>query len=239
MGIFDALFGGEEKQVLRQCRRVSNRNAQPEDREAAARWLFENGSEQAIYGLLGRFDVSIENQMKDANEKEFVFQLLVELGPPVVEPARTYVKRCKSIALPLRLLGAVGGRDVLLTTVMELLDVEAQREDFKADRKRQLLILLAEHRDPRILPSAARFLGDFDEGVRYASAEAIIAQEDESAREPLLEALANVDEESNRLRARIADAFVSRRWSLGDRAEAVAGAPPAGYAVRGQHLVRT
>ena len=34
-----------------------------------------NGTERAIYGLLGRFDIAIENSKKDANEKAFVFEL--------------------------------------------------------------------------------------------------------------------------------------------------------------------
>ena len=61
MGFLDIFFGSPAKQLDRQCRRAQNINAQPEDREAAALFLAEDGSEQAIYGLLGRFDVRIEN----------------------------------------------------------------------------------------------------------------------------------------------------------------------------------
>ena len=238
MGLLEIIFGGPEAQLERQCKRVINRNAQPEDREAAALFLAENGSERAVYGLLGRFDVAIENPMKDANEKSFVFQLLAELGgEAVLEPAVLFSKRCKNIAMPLRLVEAVGGVAPLLATVLEMLDVEAGKEDFKPDRKRNLLVKLADYRDERITPSAVRFLGDFDEGVRYAAAQAILAQEGDEGREALILAMANPEEESNRLRVRIAEICAARRWPLGDQAGAVASNPPGGWKVKGRFLV--
>ncbi len=237
MGFLDALFG-PEKQILQKSRKLANIFAQPEDREAAARWLADEGSDQAILGLLGRFDVSIENSMKDAAEKELVTELLRGMGGAVLGPARRYVRRCKNMAWPLRVIEDAGGREDALASVLEMLDEEAAREDFKPDRKRNLLVKVADYRDPRIVPSAVRFLGDFDEGVRYAAAEAVLAQGTTDGREGLLAVLANPAEESNRLRARIADAFATRGWTLGDRARDVAARPPAGWQVRGQTLVR-
>ncbi|MFH1463302.1 MAG: hypothetical protein ABIO70_02845 [Pseudomonadota bacterium] len=237
MGFLDLIFGGGGSQLDRQCKRVQNINAQPEDREAAALFLAGDGGEQAIYGLLGRFDVRIENAMKDANEKAFVFDLLVELGPPVLEPAILYVKRCKNLANPLRLIETLGGREPLLLTVLEMLDEEAVREDFKPDRKRHLLVKLADYRDERVTPSAVRFLADFDEGVRYAAAQAVIHQETDAGREELLVALANPEEESNRVRVRIGETFAGRRWPLGEHAAALAENPPQGFQVRNGLLI--
>jgi hypothetical protein len=233
MGLFDFLTGGHDSQVIRQCKRVANINGQPEDRDAAARWLAADGSEQAIYGLLGRFDISIENQMKDAAEKELVFELLLAVEGPVLAAANRYVVRCKSIAFPLRLIATLGGNTALVDTLLSLLSAEAAKEDYKPDRKRQFLIRAAECRDARIVAGAAPFLKDFDEGVRYAAAEAIIAQESDEGRPFLLEALANSDEESNRLRVRIAEVFASRKWGLDDKAAAIGQNPPVGWRVAG------
>jgi hypothetical protein len=236
MGFLDVIFGSPQKQLERQCKRVQNINAQPEDREAAALFLAEDGSEPAIYGLLGRFDVRIENAMKDRNEKAFVFELLEALGDPVLEPAIIFAKRCKNIANPLRLIEALGGTEPLLATVLGMLDEEAAKEDYKPDRKRHLLVLLADQRDERIAASAARFLDDFDEGVRYAAAQAVIAQETEQCADQLVAALANPDEESNRLRVRIAEVVAGRRWSLEPHVEALKANPPAGFRVKGKYL---
>lgn len=238
MGFLDLIFGGGGSQIERQCRRVQNINAQPEDREAAALFLASDGSEEAIYGLLGRFDVRIENAMKDANEKAFVFDLLCELGPPAILPAIEFSKRCKNLANPLRLIEMLGGTGPLLGTVLGMLDEEAAREDYKPDRKRHLLVKLADYRDPRISPSAVRFLKDFDEGVRFAAAQAVIHQETEVGREDLLAALANPQEESNRIRVRIAETFAARRWPLGESAAALTENPPSGFLVRGGVLAQ-
>ena len=237
MGFLDIIFGSPAKQLERQCKRVQNINAQPEDREAAALFLAEDGSEQAIYGLLGRFDVRIENAMKDRNEKAFVFDLLEALGQPALDPAVIFSKRCKNIANPLRLIEALGGTGPLLDTVLGMLDEEAEKEDYKPDRKRHLLVLLADQRDERIADSAARFLEDFDEGVRYSAAQAVIAQESERAMDRLLAALANPTEESNRLRVRIAEVVAARRWALDPHVEALQGNLPNGFQVKGRYLV--
>jgi hypothetical protein len=237
MGFLDIIFGNPQKQLERQCKRVQNINAQPEDREAAALFLAEDGSEPAIYGLLGRFDVRIENAMKDRNEKAFVFELLEALGEPVLEPAILFSKRCKNIANPLRLIEALGGTEPVLATALEMLDEEAAKEDYKPDRKRHLLVLLAEKKDERIAPSAARFLDDFDEGVRYAAAQAVISQDTQQCREDLVGALANPEEESNRLRVRIAEVVAARRWALDPHVQALQENPPTGFAVKGRYLV--
>ena len=238
MGMFDFIFGGPEKQVLRQCKRVSNKNAQPEDREAAAFWLAENGGEQAILGLLGRFEITIENQMKDLGEKQVVFDLLEEIGQPVLEPTTTFVKVCKSIAKPLRLLQEVGGSTVLLKVIYEMLDVEAAKDDFKPLKKRQLLIKLAELKDNGKIASASRFLQDFDEGVRYAASECMLSQESDTAHGPLLAVLADPEDDSNRLKIRLAEVFHQRRWDLGEVSEMIAPNPPTGWKVQGNRLVK-
>ena len=80
MGIFDFFTGGEDGQIKRHAKRVRNLNAQVEDREVSAHWLAENGTEEAITALLGRYTITYEHRMKDAKEKELVLNLLLGLG---------------------------------------------------------------------------------------------------------------------------------------------------------------
>ena len=47
---------------------MSDRDAQPEDRENSARFLAEDGSAKALMGLLTRFDMTITGQSKDRTE---------------------------------------------------------------------------------------------------------------------------------------------------------------------------
>lgn len=236
MGLLDWLTGGDEAQVRRHAKRIANINAQNEEREMSAHWLAENGSDAAILGLLGRFGLTIESQMKDAKEKQLAYDLLLDLGPKVVAPTKDWLARSNNIAMPLRLIAHFEGNASVVGLLLELLSRE--NDPFKTEKKRQLLIKLTEFKDPRIIPAVIPLLKDFDEGIRYAAAEVLIAQDDISGAPALAEALANPEEESNRVRVRIAEGLSQRRWSLGQHADAVAARPPFGWKVAGDRILQ-
>ncbi len=100
-----------------------------------------------------------------------------------------------------------------------------------------MLIKLAEFQDESIAWEVTELLEDFDEGVRYAAAEVLIAQEPTDAiRDALLDRLVHEEEDSNRLRVRIAEVASSRNWLLEHREEAVLANPPQGWTVAGGRL---
>lgn len=206
----------EDKRIQKEQRNVTNRDKQPEDRESAARWLADNGSGRALVALLTRFDMQLEHQMNDRDEREFVFGLLVRHGDALDRPLRAHLKRCKMIAMPLRLLEEASGREAAIEMAFELLKIELDRDDFKPQKKIDLLTWMAEHRHPEAIQRLAPFLKDFDEGVRYAAAEVILGQQDDAAKGPLEAVLADPSEESNRLKVRLCEAFQRRRWTLSD-----------------------
>ena len=234
MGLLDFFSGGAEGQLKRHSKRATNLNAQAEDREASLQWLAQEGSDQAILGLLGRFSITYEHQMKDLNEKQLVFELLEEMGAKVCGPIKIWCKTAIQFARPLQLVDRFEGEEA---TVALLLDLLAQENDpFKPEKKRQILIKLAEYMDPRIVPGIDDCLRDFDEGIRYAAVEALLSQSDDGIQTSLALCIADDKEESNRLRVRIAEAFHQRGWGLGEQAEAVAARPPHGWAVTGDRL---
>lgn len=235
MGLFDFLSGGEEAQLKRHAKRMTNINAQHEDRLASAHWLADNGSDAAITGLLGRFTWTLESQMKDAAEKKLVYELLTDLGPKSCAPMREWMRKNANIAQPLRLLEHFEGRDAVVATLLDLLARE--NDPFKTEKKRQILIKLTEYKHASILPAVIPVLDDFDEGVRYGAVEVLLAQEDPAAAVPLATRLANPEEDSNRLRGRIAEGFHQRRWSLGAHADSVAGNAPRGWQVSGDRVL--
>lgn len=237
MGLFD-FFLSEEKLVKRNIARLINRDSQPEDREAAARYLAQRDTAEASLGLLQRFDLQLEHQLKDQGEKELVFDLLVPKGKVLVEPLQVWLRQCKSLAMPLKLLGEVGGREVAIEMCYELLRIELEKDDFKPAKKKALLVWLAEQKHPGAALAAAPFVADFDEGVRYSAVEVIAAQADDSARPALLAVLTSPKEESGRVRARVAQVFVDRGWGLDGAEEAVAAHLPTGFRVRDGRIVR-
>ncbi|MFT4975082.1 MAG: HEAT repeat protein [Myxococcota bacterium] len=236
VGFLDYFRTGEAAQLKRHAKRMCNLNAQKEDRTASAYWLAENASEEAIIGLLNRFNMTYEHRMKDSEEKQLVYDLLLGIGTAVTQPVRQWVRKNPSFALPLRLVDHFEGADAAVEVLLDMLGREV--DPFKPEKKRQILIRLAEYRDERIIERVPACLEDFDGEIRYAAAEALIAQETDAVRDELARALANRNEESNRLRDRIAVAFEQRSWSLGAFAEDIADNPPYGWAVSDSKLQR-
>ena len=144
MGIFDFLFGGnKETQLKRHAKKVSNLNAQADEREASAQWLAEEGSPQAVAALLKRFSINYEQRMKDLNEKEYIYKLLERQGESVVEPAKEWMRRNINFAYPIQLVKKFEGEDVMIEFLLELLTLE--NDDFSPQKKLQLLSHLQNH----------------------------------------------------------------------------------------------
>jgi len=238
MGLLD-LFFSEEKKILRHTRRLTNRDAQPEDREASIVWLANNGSPNAIAGILSRFDMNLDHQLKDAGEKDTLYDVLAELGPDVVaRPLDVWLRQCRQFALPLRLLEQISGRDVAVDMALDLLKLEYDKDYFKPEKKHHLLVWLSDIRDPRCVERGAPFLRDFDEGVRYAAVELMLKQEGPEVIAALVSVLMDEKEESKRLKVRTAEGMVQRGWSVAGLAVDVDRLPE-GFAVKADRLVRT
>lgn len=238
MGLFDFMLSPEKK-IAKNVRRLTNRDSQPEDREASANWLADEGSPQAIMGLLSRFDMKLDHQLKDQGEKEHVFDLLHGLGEKSVEPARAWLRQCRAVARPLALLGHIRGEEAAIEAAFEILAIEAEHgNDFKPQKKKAVLIWLAERRHDGAVEAARPFLDDFDEGVRYAAAEVLIGQNDPETAADLVGMLTNPEEDSNRLKVRVCEVLMQRRWPVGDAAEELVQALPDGFTVRDGRIVR-
>ena len=230
MGWLDWLTGGEDGQLKRHVKRIRNLNAQAEDRIASAHWLAELGTEEAVVGMLGRFSINYEHRMKDTEEKNLVTELLRGLGQQkIAGPIRAWCRKNEAFARPLSLVHDLEGKGAAVDILLDMLGREV--DPFKTEKKRQILIKLSDYIDDRICERVPACLEDFDEGIRYAAAEALISQDVAEIRVDLARALARRDEESNRLRVRIAEAFHKRGWELGEHAEAIEERPPVGWVV--------
>jgi hypothetical protein len=231
-------FMSTDKRIQKNRRRVTNRDAQPEDREMSARWLIDQGSAKALRALLMRFDMTLPQQMQDQSERELMYQLLAVRGKDLVRPLKVHLKSCRQFAYPIRLFEEVEGEDQTLALVYELLNYELEKDDLNhPDKKRHMLVWLTERNDERALAAALPFLKDFDEAVRMAAVEVVFNQKSAEGRAPLEAALIDPKEDSNRMRVRVAEIFAQRDWQV-DQAAAVTEALPAEFMVRQGRVVR-
>jgi hypothetical protein len=225
MGVFDLFSKDNREQRARQknVERAVNKYAQSPDRMKALQSLRDDGSPEALYGLIRRFGMMYDKTIEDEQEKEWVFEMLVEKGAAVLGPLKRYLVTADSISWPLRLLDkVVATREEQIDVIAEALVRHEPGYERDPTKKIQLLNHLGGIKHLRVLALATPYLQDMDEGVRYAAVEAILHQEDEeTARGPLLDQFLSDKEDSLRLRIQIADGFAQRGWSLGDRRAAV------------------
>src|SRR5262249_26019084 len=100
------------------------------------------------------------------------------------------------------------------------------------DPKVQILAALEEHKHPRIREEVERFLEDVNEPARFHAAATLLAQDDRAVAPALARLVA--DEESVRVRTKVAEGLASRAWPLGEDARAaVRGVLPPAYALDG------
>ena len=157
MGLFDFLFGGSvEQQIQKHAKRIKSKDTPIEDRQASAHWLAENASPAAIRGLIGRFEMDYEHGMKDTSEKEEVSQLLIGLGQAAVDPLRACLLKTEKFARPLALYAQLTSQEDAMRLTVEMIEAEATRAELHPDKRRNLLVKLADFKDVSLVAVAPR-----------------------------------------------------------------------------------
>src|SRR5215468_5988598 len=124
MGVFDLFSkeGREHRARERNIGRAVNKYAQSPDRLKALQALRDDGSEEALYGLLKRFGMMYDKTIEDEQEKDWVFEVLAEKGITILPSLKKYMREAESISWPLRLLDKVADREVELAAIKEILE---------------------------------------------------------------------------------------------------------------------
>ena len=233
MGFLDRFSkdGRDQRAREKNAARAINKYMQSPDRMKALQALRDDGSDDALYALMKRFGMMYDKTIEDEQEKEWVFELLVEKGAAVLPALKRYVASADSISWPLRLLDKViDGREGRIDVIAEVLERHEPGYERDPTKKIQLLTHLAGLKHARVPALCAPYLADMDEGVRYAAVEALLKQGDEAAaRTPLLDTFAK--EESLRLRIRVADGFAELGWAVAERRAEVEKVLPDSYQI--------
>jgi hypothetical protein len=203
----------EERALANLIRRATHKYLQSPERYKAMEGLANLGSDAALYGLLRRFGMVYDKSIEDEQEKEWLFDALVEKGASTIPQIERYLQSADSISWPLRLLGKVAGKEHELEVVKRVLDRHEPGYERDPTKKIQLLNHLSQQKDPRAPSLVAPYLADMDEGVRMAAVESLLRlKNEEVAREALLQVFVSDTEESLRLRIRIAEGFAELGW---------------------------
>jgi hypothetical protein len=218
MGLFDMLSKGGRKAgaLKKNLARAANKDAQSADRMRSLEVLADDGSEEAIYGLLKRFSFVYDKTIEDEQEKEWVEEALIGMGGEKIMPMLTkYMHDAESISWPLRILEQVATPDQIYEILVKLAERNEPGYVRDPSKKIQMLTYMGEHKDGRLSALLVPYLEDMDEGVRFKTVESLVKQKNpDVAREPLLAHFVKPEEESGRIKLRIADGFADLGWEV-------------------------
>jgi len=214
MGLLD-FFGGGKGRLAKHIARAKNKDAQSADRFGSLEVLRDDGSPEAVEGLLSRFTIRYDKSIEDEQEKQFVFDELTKMGSKILPSLQKHLNSAESIAWGLKILDEVASKDEAWPILADLCERNDNTYIRDPSKKIQLLNHLGEHDDPRAAKALVPYLVDMDEGVRFVTVEALLRHKDpEIAREPLLTLLTNEKEESHRIKKRILDGFADLGWDV-------------------------
>jgi hypothetical protein len=220
----------KERSLKRTIEKANNQHVQSPDRYAAMEKLRDNGSEEALIGLCRRFSFACHKTIEDEQEKEWVVDTLVQMGDKALPAVRRYMKSAVSIAYPLRVVERIAPPGGILEVIDELLTAEQPGYTRDPMKRMQVIEYLAEWKgagDADIVTRLVPYLADFDENVRFKTVDAIAHHmvpgiTGPLVTGPLVTALVRPEEESRRLRVRIAEILAQHELPLGDAANQVA-----------------
>jgi hypothetical protein len=206
-----------EKTILRYKKHIKSKFGQGEDRQRAVHFFEELGGKQGHLGLLERFMVNVDQSIRDEEEKENVFRILVGFGAEVVPAIEDYLNRKDAaivpVTWPLKVLDAVTEPKEAVGVVVRALEQMGTTYAREPERKVLLVSQLAEYDDPRVVPALIPCLRDHRDEVQLEVLSALAKNADEAARESVLELL--VDEETPlRLRVSITDILQKLGWPV-------------------------
>jgi hypothetical protein len=209
--------------------RVEKR-AQNYDRQEAIQALSDMESAEAVTVLLKRFTFHMDPSITDQEEKDAAFRGILRAGREAIEPVRAFAAKAESLAWPMKIVKALVDETEYVEELLQWLTKWDTEYSKFVEPKVQLLTALEDHRHPRIREEIERFLEDVNEPARFHAASTVLAQEDAAVLPALVKLM--LDEESVRVRTRVAEGLVARAWPLAEADRAgVRKVLPAAYAV--------
>jgi len=253
MGLFDLFKSGTKKSgggngngngaktpagsaAAKWAEKAADKRAQNYDRQEAIAELAEMGTAEAAAALLKRFTFNMDPSITDQEEKDGAYQGILAAGQAAIEPIRGFAAKAESLAWPIKILKELLSEDAYVEELLLWLDRWDTEYAKFIDPKLQILGALEDHQHTSILPKVEPFLEDVNGDARFLAVGTVLAQQNDSSIEALLNAL--VEEESLRVKNRILDGFVGRGWVVPEeRLVATRKALPPDYSVDARRIV--
>ncbi|MGM0596233.1 MAG: hypothetical protein ACQES9_04270 [Myxococcota bacterium] len=231
MGFFSSLFNKEERHqraFAKNLRKTLNKNSQPDERQAAMHYLRNDGSPEAIYGLLKRFTITAQGKggaVVDEEEKEWVTRVILQFDREALPQLKKFifskegpsVNPVHSISQALQLIKQIvnGDKDYIYELFKELIKDNPPGYERDPIRKEEILNFLNDWDDPRMAKLIAPYLEDMNETIRFLTVDCLFnSNNEDTSREELLKLFLPEKDESLRIKNRIIHGFAENEWSI-------------------------
>ena len=231
----------ERSKLSKSIRTISNKHTLAENRLAAMDRLKSIGSEEALCGLLARYNFIItDKSIQDLEEKERVESILIEFGERAVPALKRFIESSTSIAWPVRILKKLISEDSLIHFLLGRVSTEEiVFNERLLDKNVELLNHLAEYNHIAIVKKATELLTpDNDDRIRFQAIAIIEKAGDENARNSLLK-LATDPSETARIKNRIFEAFAHQRWSVHGYRGKIEELLPSEYSITREGMIKS
>jgi HEAT repeat protein len=201
--------------VQRQIKKLTNKHVDSQVRMFAAQELAEEGSPDAIRALLKRFRFMIHSSIQDQEEKQFVHDLLLDLGEAAVEPLLDYIHNEDEIVWALGALQKIVEPDAFRDALLSVLERFRTADHVRFPEKCAVVIEhLAPFVEEKVANALRPFLEDDDDDVRLAAIAALSHKEyRDLVREDFLRVMRECDDRPRVLRG-FAEALVELQWPV-------------------------
>jgi HEAT repeat protein len=217
MGLFD-LFASKEARsqgaLRKQQQKLLQKYGPAESRAKVIDQLTQLGTPDALRTLCMRFTIVVDQTITDAEEKDRVFRILVDLGEEAVEPLQRFIhEQEEGVAWGVRALATILPAERVHPIVLGELAHLGRVYSRDPEKKLTLLTWLREHAagaagaavEDAVLP----LLEDFSDDVRIAATRALASLAgSERTRDALIELLLR-DKDNLRVRGEVFEALAS------------------------------
>lgn len=210
MGFLDFLFDkeqAEKNKIAKLQKSVTNMYVQPQERQFIMQQLRDIGTDDAVRALISRFNESSPNTTVDLEEKQWVYDVLVDMSrksPPVQKIVEDHVRRADAkINWPIKVLEDLKGFNEMADFLRELLEPLGTEYVRDPEKKQEVILRAAEYKTEELASEVARFLEDANETVRFLAVDTVLAMGFDVVVAPLVQCA--VDEESHRVLQKIAE----------------------------------
>ena len=213
------VFGlfSKDRAIKRAIKKTLNKLAQSPERWAAMEVLRDDGGSEALYALCQRLSFQSQKNIEDEQEKAWVVATLIDKGTEALPTLRKYMNSSDSVAYPLQILESIGSPETILDVIDELLAGEPPGYTRDTTKRIQIIDWLGEWKDgddKQVLQRLQPYLNDFDENARFAVVNALSLRPIAEIAPPLIDRLLSPDEDSRRLKVRIAGVLADAQLDL-------------------------